>query len=59
MWNKLIKIRDTTSDPEVKRKAEAYLSALNTAGGRRISREVEFFIQSVSDDDKEPFKDSE
>ena len=44
-WNRLIKLRDNSKQDEIKQKADQLLKQLNTAGGRIIISEINFFLQ--------------
>jgi hypothetical protein len=45
VWNPLVKLSKTTSDPDVRDKAISLLSGLNTASGDRLKAEAEIFLR--------------
>ena len=53
LWNRLIKVRDSTKYPDEKRMAEILLSQLNTAGGKELMKnEITNFLNQYEDANK-------
>jgi hypothetical protein len=45
VWNPMIKLVNSTKSEEVKSIGKMLLSQYNTAGGRMIKHELEYFLQ--------------
>lgn len=44
LWNSMIDIMNNHPDEDVRKKADSLLGQYNTAGGRKIKGELEYFI---------------
>jgi hypothetical protein len=48
IWNKLIKLRDSTKDEKTKKDCNMYLSQINTASGKKAEQEAEAYLALIS-----------
>lgn len=47
VWNDLIKLRDTTTDTEIKERCIMYLNQINTAAGSIVKQEADNWLNNI------------